>query len=72
MECLKNLPCSSLAAGKADGMEWRSFVSSITPHEAGFDRASRNLGAGPCQGLDAEGSCPLILCNVVHDVLVKT
>ena len=37
---------------------------------AGFGRAFRHLGAAPCQGPDAEGSCPLLLCDVVHYVLV--
>lgn len=38
----------------------------------GFDRAFRNPGAAPCQGLDAEGAFPLVSCNVVHNVLVDS
>ena len=36
---------------------------------AGVDRA-RNQGLAPCQGLDAEGVCPLGFCSVIHNVLV--
>lgn len=38
----------------------------------GFDRACRTLGPALCQGLDAEGVCPMMLRNVVHYVLVKS
>ena len=39
---------------------------------AGFDRAFGNLGAAPCHGPDAQGACPLLLCNVVCNVLVNS
>lgn len=35
------------------------------------DRAFKYLGAAPCQGVEAEGLCPLILWNVAHNVLVN-
>lgn len=34
---------------------------------SGFNRAFRNLGAGPFKGPDAEGALPLLLCNVIYD-----
>ena len=38
--------------------------------KAGFDRASENLAAAPCQSRDAERAWPLLVYNVVHHVLV--
>lgn len=35
-----------------------------------FDEAFRIQGAAPCQGSDAEGAGPLILCNVVYNPLL--
>ena len=46
-------------------------ISTLTC-QTGFDRAFRNLGVAPCQGPDAEGACPLFLCDVVHYVLVNS
>ena len=48
---------------------WRLSLKLVL---SGFDRAFRNLGAAPCQGPDAEGAWPLLLCNVVHYVLVNS
>lgn len=40
------------------------------PPSSRVQQSLQESGAAPCQRLDAEGLCPLILCNVVHDVLV--
>lgn len=40
--------------------------------QVGFDEAFRSLGAAHCQGPDAVGAWPLLLCNVVHYVLVHS
>lgn len=39
---------------------------------AGFKRSRREVGAAPCEGPDAEGACPLIFCNDVHHVLLRS
>lgn len=34
----------------------------------GFDRTFTNWGAAPPQGPEAEGACPVLFCNLLHDV----
>ena len=44
----------------------------VVPVLQGSTGPSEVWGQPPCQGSDAEGACPLLLCNVVHYVLVNS
>lgn len=74
---------SSLQLKHGDGSSMEAMLNFHTSEPAaclgiihagspGFNGAFKRLGAAPCQGLESEGACPLILSNVVHNVLVNT